>query len=91
MLLPSIPIEIWAYILFLSALATAFAFLMQLYAAKMTSPTRVGLILSLEPAFAAMFAVIMMDETIGLWKGLGGSIIVCAALMGRIVEGRRYE
>lgn len=85
-----ISIEVWGYILFLSLLATAFAFLMQLYAAKMTSPTRVGLILSLEPAFAALFAVAIMSEVIGVWQGLGGAIIVCAALMGRIVEGKRY-
>nr|WP_205409465.1 EamA family transporter [Vibrio ruber] len=75
----------------MSSLATAFAFLMQLYAAKMTSPTRVGLILSLEPAFAAVFALIIMGEVIGFLQGLGGALIVCAALMGRIAEGKRYE
>ncbi|MBQ4797457.1 EamA family transporter, partial [Pectobacterium versatile] len=67
------------YILFLSVLATAFAFLMQLYAAKLTSPTRVGLILSMEPVFAAGFAVTLMGEVIGIWQGIGGAIIVSAA------------
>ncbi|MBD2781886.1 DMT family transporter [Xenorhabdus szentirmaii] len=89
--IPEISPAVWGYILFLSLLATAFAFLMQLYAAKTTSPTRVGLILSLEPAFAAMFAVTIMGETLGILQGMGGLIIVCAALMGRIVEGKRYE
>lgn len=87
----SIPPEIWGYILLLSLLATAFAFLMQLYAAKLTSPTRVGLILSLEPAFAALFAVVIMGEVIGIWQGIGGAIIVFAALLGRVIEGKRYE
>ncbi|MGJ0625177.1 DMT family transporter [Xenorhabdus bovienii] len=90
-LIPTITFDVWGYILFLSLLATAFAFLMQLYAAKTTSPTRVGLILSLEPAFAALFAVAIMGETIGILQGIGGAIIVCAALLGRIVEGKRYE
>ncbi|CDG96111.1 putative Drug/metabolite exporter family [Xenorhabdus bovienii str. puntauvense] len=90
-LIPTITFDVWGYILFLSLLATAFAFLMQLYAAKTTSPTRVGLILSLEPAFAALFAVAIMGETIGILQSFGGAIIVCAALLGRIVEGKLYE
>ncbi|WP_049854767.1 DMT family transporter [Dickeya fangzhongdai] len=89
--IPNISLDIWGYILFLSLLATAFAFLMQLYAAKLTSPTRVGLILSLEPAFAAFFAVSIMGEVIGVWQGIGGAVIVFAALVGRVLEGKRYE
>ncbi|WP_340614008.1 DMT family transporter [Xenorhabdus thailandensis] len=89
--IPAISLNAWGYILFLSVMATAFAFLMQLYAAKTTSPTRVGLILSLEPAFAALFAIILMGESIGILKGIGGAIIVFSALLGRIAEGRRYE
>ncbi|VXD08451.1 conserved membrane hypothetical protein [Enterobacterales bacterium 8AC] len=89
--IPEISISTWGLILFLSLLATAFAFLMQLYAAKITSPTRVGLILSLEPAFAAMFAITIMGETLGLLQAIGGGVIICAALLGRIVEGKRYE
>jgi Predicted membrane protein len=78
-------------ILFLSLLAKAFAFLMQLYAAKITSPTRVGLLLSLEPAFAAIFAVTIMGETLGLLQAIGSRIIICTALLGRIAEGKRHE
>ncbi|MEO3990778.1 DMT family transporter [Pseudocitrobacter cyperus] len=89
--IPEISLSTWGLILFLSLLATAFAFLMQLYAAKITSPTRVGLILSLEPAFAAMFAITIMGETLGLLQATGGGIIICAALLGRIAEGKRYE
>jgi drug/metabolite transporter (DMT)-like permease len=89
--IPEISLSTWGLILFLSLLATAFAFLMQLYAAKTTSPTRVGLILSLEPAFAAMFAITIMGETLGLLQAIGGGVIICAALLGRIAEGKRYE
>lgn len=89
--IPEISISTWGLILFLSLLATAFAFLMQLYAAKITSPTRVGLILSLEPAFAAMFAITIMGEKLGFLQAIGGGIIICAALLGRIAEGKRYE
>lgn len=89
--IPEISISTWGLILFLSLLATAFAFLMQLYAAKITSPTRVGLILSLEPAFAAMFAITIMGETLGLLQAIGGGVIICAALLGRIAEGKHYE
>ncbi|MEG4685131.1 DMT family transporter [Enterobacter cloacae] len=89
--IPEISFSTWGLILFLSLLATAFAFLMQLYAAKITSPTRVGLILSLEPAFAALFAITIMGETLGFLQALGGGIIICAALLGRIAEGKRYE
>ncbi|PHM72169.1 DMT family transporter [Xenorhabdus sp. KJ12.1] len=89
--IPKISVKIWGYILFLSAMATAFAFLMQLYAAKVTSPTRVGLILSLEPAFAALFAIVLTGEHIGVLKSIGGLMIISSALLGRIAEGRCYE
>ncbi|AFJ45840.1 DMT family transporter [Shimwellia blattae] len=89
--IPEISVSIWGFIIFLSLLATAFAFLMQMYAAKMTSPTRVGLILSLEPAFAAVFAITIMGEMLSVLQATGGGLIICAALLGRLAEGRRYK
>lgn len=87
----NVQFEIWLYIIFLSFFATAFAFLMQLYAAKWTSATRVGLILSLEPLFAAIFAVMIVNDVLGWTQILGGGIILIAALIGRWAERIKYE
>lgn len=81
--------ELWAYIVFLSVFATAFAFIMQLYAAKVSSSTRVGLILSLEPFFAALFAVLIVKDSFNIVQMVGGVMIVAAALLGRWAEEHR--
>ena len=36
-------------------------------------------------------AVTIMGETLGVLQAIGGGIIICAALLGRIAEGKRYE
>lgn len=81
----------WLLTAYLGLLGTAYAFFVQLYAAKLSSSTRVGLILSTEPVFAALFAVLLVGDQLGVWQIFGGALIVIAAAVGRVVEGRRYK
>lgn len=82
------PVGVWLTILYLAVFASAFAFLAQLYAARVGSPSRVGLILSIEPAFAAMSAVLFSHESLRLPQIVGGSLLVAAVVAGRWAMSR---
>ncbi|WP_432929802.1 DMT family transporter [Microbispora sp. CA-135349] len=78
----------WLLIAYLGVLGTSYAFFVQLWAARRSSSTRVGLILATEPLFATAFALMAAGESIGALRGLGGAMIVTAAIVGRRFEGR---
>lgn len=78
----------WILIAYLGVLGTAFAFAAQLFAARRTSATRVALIMSTEPVFAAIFAVVLRGEQLLPVQILGGALIVVAAGAGRIVQNQ---
>jgi drug/metabolite transporter (DMT)-like permease len=78
----------WLLIAYLGVLGTSYSFFIQLRAARRSSSTRVGLILATEPLFATVFAVVAANERLSLLQGLGGTLIVVAAAVGRRFEGR---
>lgn len=78
--IPSTP-KSWIAILGLGLICTAFCFIAQSVAQQYTSPTHTGLIFSLEPIFAAFFAILFIDEPFTLKLCIGGSLI----LMGNLV------
>ncbi|AEW99368.1 DMT family transporter [Streptantibioticus cattleyicolor] len=78
----------WLLIGYLGVLGTSYSFFVQLRAARKSSSTRVGLILATEPLFATLFAVVAAHEGLGAFQGLGGALIVLAAVVGRQFEGR---
>lgn len=77
----------WLLIAYLGVLGTAFAFFAQLRAARLSGPTRVGLILCTEPVFATAFAVAVGGESLGPLQVIGGLLMACAALAGRTAPG----
>lgn len=65
---------LWA--LFITAgPATALAFLAQTICQRFTTPTRVALIFSMEPVFAALAAFIWTEEVLGI-KALSGCLLI---------------
>lgn len=77
---------IWISILVLAIFATAFAFLMQIFAAKATSSIRVALILSTEPVFAVIFSILLFSNSISIFQFIGGSIIIFSSIYGKMIE-----
>jgi len=57
-----------------------FAFVVQNWALRHSTPTRVGLLMGSEPAFGALFAVFWLGEQLSPTAWLGGALIVGAAL-----------
>jgi drug/metabolite transporter (DMT)-like permease len=77
--LPQSPAFWWATV-YLVLGCTVFAFFAQNWALKHTSPSRVALLTSSEPAFGALFAVLWLGEGLSFAGWLGGGLIVLAAL-----------
>ncbi|WP_341302468.1 DMT family transporter [Lysinibacillus sp. FSL H8-0500] len=71
----------WIAILGLSVICSAFCFVGQTVAQQYTSATHTGLIFSLEPIFAAMFAMMFIGEGLTMKLVIGGSFI----LIGNVV------
>jgi drug/metabolite transporter (DMT)-like permease len=80
--LPSLPQNsaFWWATLYLVLGCTVFAFFAQNWALKHTSPSRVALLTSSEPAFGALFAVLWLGEGLSVAGWFGGGLIVLAAL-----------
>lgn len=80
--LPALPVAsaFWQASVYLVLGCTVFAFFAQNWALKHTSPSRVALLTSSEPAFGALFAVLWLGESLSLSGWIGGGLIVFAAL-----------
>ena len=66
--------------LYLGLLATAFCFVIQVYAQRQTSATHTALIFTMEPVFAAIFAYLVAGETLS-GRGLVGCALILAGML----------
>lgn len=60
--------------------ATALAFVVQTWAQAHLSPTRAAVVMTMEPVFAGVFAVVVAGESLG-WRTLLGAALVLAAMV----------
>jgi drug/metabolite transporter (DMT)-like permease len=68
-------------IIFLALFPSLSAFVIQLVAQKTESPLKVGLIFTLEPVFAAIFAWTLGGESVTYASAFGGLLIVAAMML----------
>lgn len=83
-------IEYWPLI-FLGILNTALGFLVQSYALKVSLPTRISLIVSLESVFAAIGAVLILNEVISVSLVIGGFLIITAIIFNETKPFKRVK
>jgi len=78
---PSLPPDLgaWAAVLYMALAAGAGAMLVQTWAQAHLSPTRAAIVMTLEPVFAAGFAVTFGQDTL-TWRMLAGGALVLAAM-----------
>jgi drug/metabolite transporter (DMT)-like permease len=76
-------LEFWSLTLYLALFCTIFAFFAQMVFIRRTSPTRVGLLMGMEPVFGAMFATLIGGEVLTSLNWLGGICILGATFWGR--------
>ena len=88
--LPSRPAD-WASVVYMALVAGALALLAQTWAQAHLPPTRSAIIMSMEPVFAALFAVLLGGEDATLRMLLGGGLVLAAMLIVELVPRRRIE
>ncbi|MEI6762967.1 MAG: DMT family transporter [Actinomycetes bacterium] len=72
---------VWKAILFTAVFASAFAFLIQTWTQSFMAPTAIGILLTMEYIFAALFGVIFGHEHLGLRTLIGGSLVIVALVV----------
>ena len=81
----------WLSIGYMAVFAGAAALLGQTWAQAHLPPTRSAIIMSMEPVFAAFFAVLLGGEGATARMLLGGGLVLCAMLIVELVPRRRIE
>jgi drug/metabolite transporter (DMT)-like permease len=81
----------WASVLYMAVFAGALALAGQTWAQAHLPPTRVAIIMSMEPVFAAFFAVLLGGESLTLRMLLGGLMVLTAMLVVELAPRRKIE
>uniref|UniRef100_A0AAU3GRE4 DMT family transporter n=1 Tax=Streptomyces sp. NBC_01401 TaxID=2903854 RepID=A0AAU3GRE4_9ACTN len=73
----------WAGLLFLSVFCTLFAFFVQMWSVRRTSPSRVSLLLGTEPLWAAATGIAIGGERLGVLGAVGAVLVLAGTAWGR--------
>ena len=76
----------WALFLYLVLVCTVFAFFVQTWAVRRTSPSRVSLLLGTEPIWAAIVGITIAHDAVGFAGYVGIALILAGTAWGRSVE-----
>lgn len=74
----------WFDLIYLILFCTMFAFFVQNFSVKRTSPTKVSLLMGSEPVWGALYATMVIHESLSPISWLGGVLIVAASLWASI-------
>jgi drug/metabolite transporter (DMT)-like permease len=81
----------WLAILYMALFAAGLAMLAQTWAQAHLSPTRTAIIMSMEPVFAAFFAVLLGGESVTGRMAVGGIMVLAAMLVVEVLPRRKVE
>ncbi|KRB44939.1 DMT family transporter [Terrabacter sp. Root181] len=87
-ILPSTPAQ-WASVLYMVVFASILALWVQTWAQAHMPATRAAIVMTLEPVFAAFFAVTLGDETATLRMVVGGALVLAAMYAVELLARRR--
>jgi drug/metabolite transporter (DMT)-like permease len=77
--------------LYLVLICTVFAFFVQIWAVRRTSPSRVSLLLGTEPVWAAVIGITIAHDSIGTAGYVGIALILTGTAWGRSAEQRHRQ
>ena len=75
----------------MAVFAGAAAMIGQTWAQAHLPPTRAAIIMSMEPVFAALFAVLLGGESATIRMVVGGLLVLAAMLMAELAPRRKVE
>ncbi|GGS48922.1 DMT family transporter [Streptomyces cinerochromogenes] len=78
----------WLELVYLSVFCTLFAFFVQMWAVRRTSPSRVSLLLGTEPVWAAAVGIAVGGDRPGVPGLLGAVLVLAGTAWGRTVADR---
>lgn len=81
----------WASLVYMALVAGAAALLAQTWAQSHLPPTRAAIIMSMEPVFAAFFAVLLGGESVTGRMAVGGVMVLTAMLVVEALPRRKVE
>jgi drug/metabolite transporter (DMT)-like permease len=81
----------WLSVVYMALVAGAAALLVQTWAQAHLPPTRSAIIMSMEPVFAALFAVLFGGEPATPRMLLGGGLVLAAMLVVELAPRRKVE
>ncbi|MET9450016.1 DMT family transporter [Streptomyces cinerochromogenes] len=81
----------WLGLVYLSAFCTLFAFFVQMWAVRRTSPSRVSLLLGTEPVWAAAVGIAVGGDRPGVPGLLGAVLVLAGTAWGRTVADRERQ
>ncbi|RYP85699.1 DMT family transporter [Nocardioides guangzhouensis] len=81
----------WLSVVYMAVFAGALAMAFQTWAQAHLTPTRSAIIMSMEPVFAAFFAVLAGGEELTLRLVVGGLLVLSAMLIVELLPRRRIE
>ena len=79
----------WLLMGYLGLGCTVFAFLVQMWAVRRTSPSRVALLLGTEPIWAALTGVVLAGDAVTLAGVVGAVLLLSGTNWARRIESRR--
>ncbi len=81
----------WVSVVYMALVAGAAAMLAQTWAQAHLPPTRTAIIMSMEPVFAAFFAVLLGGEVITVRMLMGGAMVLAAMIVVELLPRRKVE
>lgn len=78
-------------VIYTSLLATILTTFLQTKYQKFVTPTKAGIIFSLEPIFAALFAFFLVNEKISNFGIIGCGFIFCGLLITEVFDNKKKE
>jgi drug/metabolite transporter (DMT)-like permease len=81
----------WLAIVYMAVVAGALALAGQTWAQAHLPPTRAAIIMTMEPVFAAFFAVLLGGELITVRMAVGGMMVLTAMLLVELAPRRKIE
>ncbi len=81
----------WASLLYMALIPGALGIVGQTWAQAHLPPTRTAIVMSMEPVFAAFFAVLLGGESLTERMLLGGAFVLAAMLVVELVPRRKLE